>query len=81
MGERQNQAFHLSFDAALKVDSRGSRVTSDGGMILVSEGDDRWGFGELIAQRLTDPRGTNTRLPSPASCGSRRIAAWGVTRT
>jgi len=65
MGEKQNQPFQLSFNASLKIDFQGSRVTSDGGLILVRELDERLGFGELIAQHLTDPRGTNTRLPLP----------------
>ena len=47
----------------MKVDFQGSRVTSDGGPILVRELDERLGFNELIKQHLTDPRGTNTRLP------------------
>jgi len=63
MGEKQNQPFQLSFNASLKVDFQGSRVTSDGGLILVWELDERLGFGELIEQHLNDPRGTNTRLP------------------
>ena len=46
-------------------DFQGSRVSSDGGLILVRELDERLGFGELIVQHLTDPRGTNTRLPLP----------------
>ncbi len=37
MGEKQNQPFQLSFNASLKVDFQGSRVTSDGGLILVRE--------------------------------------------
>ena len=65
MGEKQNQPFQLSFNASLKVDFQGSRITSDGGLILVRRLDERLGFGELIAQHLTDPRGTNTRLPLP----------------
>jgi len=63
MGEKQNQPFQLSFNASLKVDFQGSRVTSDGGLILVRELDERLGFSELIEQRLTDPRGKNTQLP------------------
>ena len=64
MGEKQNQPFQLSFNASLKVDFQGSRVTSDGGLILVREMDERLGFGELIAQHLTDSRlGKNTQLP------------------
>ena len=43
---------------------QGSRVTSDGGLILVRELDERLGFGDLIAQHLTDSRrGKNTQLP------------------
>ncbi len=63
MGERKNEPFQLSFNASLKVDFQGSRITSDGGLILVRELDERLGFGELIQQHLTDPRGTNLRLP------------------
>ena len=63
MGEQQNQPFQLSFNPALKVDFQGSRVTSDGGMLLVRELDERLGLGELIAGHLTDSRGKNMQLP------------------
>ena len=64
MGEIQNQPFQLSFNASLKVDFQGSRVTSNGGLILVRELDERLGFGELIDQHLTDfRRGKNTQVP------------------
>ena len=64
MGETQNQPFRLSFNASLKVDFQGSRVTSDAGLILVRELDERLGFGELIEQHLTDSRrGKNTQFP------------------
>ncbi len=64
MGETQYQPFQLSFNASLKVDFQGSRVTSDGGLILVRELDERLGFGELIEQHLTDSRrGKNTQFP------------------
>jgi hypothetical protein len=64
MGDKQNQPFQLSFNGLLKIDFQGSRVTSDGGLILVRELDERLGFGGLIAQHLTDSRrGKNTQLP------------------
>ncbi len=67
MGEKQNQPFQLSFNASLKVDFQGSRVTSDGGLILVRELDERLGLGELIEQHLSDSRrGKNTQLPLAA---------------
>ena len=64
MGEKQNEPFQLSFNASLKVDFQGSRVTSDGGLILVRELDERLGLGDLIAEHLSDARrGKNTQLP------------------
>jgi len=38
-------------------------VTSDGGLILVRELDERLGFGDLIARHLTDSRANNARFP------------------
>ena len=64
MGETENQPFQLSFNASLKIDFQGSRVTSDGGLVLARELDERLGFGDLIEQHLTDPRrGNNTQFP------------------
>jgi hypothetical protein len=63
VGEKQNQHFQLSFNASLKVDFQGSRVTSDGGLVLVRDLDERLGLSELIEQHLTDSRGKNTQLP------------------
>jgi len=67
MREIPNQPFQLSFNASLQVAFQGSRVTSDGGLILVRELDERLGFGEWIQEHLTDSRrGKNTLgvLPS-----------------
>ena len=64
MGEKQNRPFQPSFNTLLKADFQGSRVTPDGGLILVRELDERLGFGELITQHLSDSRrGKNTQLP------------------
>ena len=66
MGEQQNQPFQLSFHPSLKVDFQGSRVTSDGGLLLVRELDERLGLSALIAEHLMqDRRGKNTQLPLP----------------
>jgi hypothetical protein len=46
------------------VDFQGSRVTSDGGLVLVRELDEQLGLGDLIATHLTDARrGKNTHIP------------------
>ena len=66
MGETQNQPFQLSFNPSLKVDFQGSRVTSDSGLLLVRELDERLGLNQLIEEHLTDGRrGKNTQLPLP----------------
>ena len=63
MGEGQKQEFQLSFNRFLRVAFQGSRVTSNGGLILVRELDERLGFGDLIARHLTDSRANNARFP------------------
>ncbi len=63
MGEAQNQPFQLSFNPRLRIEFQGSRVTSDSGLLLVRELDERLGFSDLIAQHITDPRGKNTQFP------------------
>src|ERR1700680_2842489 len=56
MGEKQDQPFQLSFNASWEVDFQGSRVTSDGGLILVRELDERLGLEKLIEEHLSDSR-------------------------
>ena len=64
VGERQEQPFQFSFNSALRVDFRSARVTSDGGLILVRELDERLGLSELIDRHLSDSRrGKNIQLP------------------
>ena len=64
MGEKQTKPFQLNFNGLLKVDFQGSHVTSDGGLILVRELDERLGLGELIEEHLSDSRqGVNKKFP------------------
>jgi hypothetical protein len=81
MGEIQNRPFQLSFNASLKAEFQGSRVISDGGLILVRELDERLGFGELIKQHLTDCRGKNAQFCFADLLGNRSIVAWLATKT
>ena len=82
MGESQKQAFQLSFNRFLRVTFQGSRITSDGGLILVRELAERLGFGELIEQHLIDSRGKkHPGAPSLTCCGSPSTAAWQDTKT
>ena len=61
MGESQKQAFQLSFNRFLRVAFQGSRVTSNGGLILVRELDKR---RKNCARRA--PLESNARILSTA---------------
>ena len=66
MGEKHNRPFQFSFNSSLKVGFQGSRITSDAGLLLVRELDERLGLDQLISDNLTDNRrGKNTQLPLP----------------
>ncbi len=64
MGETQKRPFQLSFNSSLRVEFQGARVTSDGGLILVRELDERLGLSALMERHLIDSRrGKNVQLP------------------
>jgi hypothetical protein len=63
VSEAQEGPCRLSFNGSLRVDFQVARVTSDGGLLLVRELDERLGFGGLIERHLSDGRGKNTQLP------------------
>jgi Transposase DDE domain group 1 len=64
VGEDKSDPFQLSFNSALRVDFQGARVTSDGGLILVRELDERLGLSALMERHLIDSRrGKNVQLP------------------
>src|ERR1700732_4839288 len=64
VGETQQRPFQLSFNSSLRVDFQGARVTSDGGLVLVRELDERLRLSELVGRHLSDSRrGKNIQLP------------------
>ena len=68
MGEKENKPFQLTCNGFLKVDFQGSRVTSNGGLVLVRELDERLGLGKLIDKHLRDSRqGTNNKVQTRSS--------------
>ncbi len=81
MGEKQNQPFQLSFNPCLKVDFQGSRVTSDSGLLLVRELDERLGLSALIAENIMeDRRGKSRSCHSPICCDNPSTVAWRDTK-
>jgi hypothetical protein len=51
VGETEEQPFQLSLNSSLRVDFPGARVSSDGGLILVRELDERLGLSELWGEK------------------------------
>lgn len=66
MGENESEPFQFTFNGFLKVAFQGSRVTSNAGLILVREMDERLGLAAIGAEHLRDSRhGLNTQFPLP----------------
>ena len=56
MGEAGPVFFEPSFNRAIKVRSRDERITSDAGVLLVREADERLGLIKSLVERLHDKR-------------------------
>ena len=66
MGEKETAPFQFTFNGFLKVAFQGSRVTSDAGLMLVRELDERLGLDAIITEHLRDSRqGLNTQFRLP----------------
>ena len=78
MGELQTESFQFTFNGFLKVAFQGSRVTSDAGLILVRELDERLGLEAIIMEHLRDSRqGLNTQFPATRSSATIRLQQVG----
>ena len=53
MGELQDEPFQFAFNGCLKVAFHGSRITSDAGLLLVRELDERLGRVEALIAKPT----------------------------
>src|SRR6266853_193800 len=66
MGDATSGPVRLSFNPQLRGEFRGATVTSDAGLLLPRELDERLGLSALIERHLRDPRtGYNRQFPLP----------------
>jgi hypothetical protein len=64
VGDAESGPIRLSFNRQLRVEFRGATVTSDAGLLLPRELDERLGLNALIERHLIDPRtGRNSQFP------------------
>ena len=81
MGDAKSGPVRLAFNSQLRVEFHGATVTSDAGLLLPRELDERLGLSTLIERHLADPQST-ALAPENGPChrGERaRLASWGVT--
>ena len=83
MGDAESGPVQLSFNSQLRVEFRGATVTSDAGLLLPRELDERLGLSALVDRPLSDPRtGRNRQFPSAGSLPPvRSTAGWLGTKT
>ncbi len=64
MGDAKTGPVRLSFNPQLRIEFRGATVTSDAGLLLPRELDERLGLSAVIERHLADPRtGRNRQFP------------------
>jgi hypothetical protein len=64
VGDAESGPVRLSFNPQLRVEFRGATVTSEAGLLLPRELDERLGLSALIERHLSDPRtGRNFQFP------------------
>jgi hypothetical protein len=65
MGDAESCPIRLSFNPQLRVEFGGATVTSDAGLLLPRELDERLGLSSITERRLTDPRTGRLFASSP----------------
>ncbi len=78
MGDAKSGPVRLPFNPQLRLEFRGLTVTSDAGLLLPRESDERLGLSALIDQHLSDPH--TSRNPSSSATSSELAAAAGQDR-
>src|SRR5439155_12354130 len=82
VGDAAAGPIRLSFNPQLRVEFRGVTVTSDAGLLLPRELDERLGLNMLIERPPADPRtGHNRQFPSEICSVSPSTAVWRGMRT
>jgi Transposase DDE domain group 1 len=83
MADPTGEALRLDFDRRLRLQFRGSTITSDGGLLAYRELEDTFGLTDTSAERLADARtGKNGRhrLVGRGCCGNRCSGGWPAMR-
>ncbi len=70
MGARSRSDFRLDFDRSVRLEFRGSQLSSDGGLLLMRELDEALGLSKLAVSVLKETRkGNNCTHPMSGQFG------------
>jgi hypothetical protein len=72
-GESQSEDGRLDFDRRVRVEFHGSKISSDGGLLLFRELDDVLGLHDLMGEHLQDTRNGHNRLHSMVALSRQSI--------
>jgi hypothetical protein len=80
MGDRRKGALRVNFDKKLKLEFHGSKLTSDGGLLIYRELGDALGLTEMVESELMDIRiGKNTQHELVGLLRQSIYSLWVVT--
>lgn len=73
-GAGSRDDLRLDFDRRVRLEFRGSQLSSDGGLLIVRELDDALGFSDLASVALADPpNGCEPSSPDGRAVSSVRV--------
>ena len=80
-GAGSQRADRVDFDRRVRVEFRGTQISSDGGLLVMRELDDGLGLSDLAQRRCATPDAARTQSTVSTDCsGNRCLGDWPDTR-
>jgi hypothetical protein len=75
-GAGLQRADRVDFDPRVRLEFRGTQISSDGGLLVMRELDDALGLSDLAALLRDNRRGKNTSIGLTGCSGNRSSGGW-----
>jgi hypothetical protein len=81
-GAREAGNGRLGFDRRVRLEFRGTQLSSDGGLLVMRELDDAFGLSDLASGLSMTPVAARTGFTGSTGCsGNRSMGGWRATKT